>query len=348
MRQNIPIYALWSLLALLVVAFSPAHAAETTAKYKVTRNEFGQPDLQGVWNYNSFVPLERPARFSDNEFLSPEQQAKATAQQEKLFSQLNNSAFGMNDFWLDMSTVHNARSSLIIYPMDGRMPELADGVKKGTSAFAAVMNDVKGTLPVRLLFGGIGKSGPEERGLYERCLVSGVGPPPIMPLPDLPILQIFQNKDHVVVMLETIHDARIIPLDGRPFSNDRIRSWLGESRGHWEGDSLVVVTKNFNNLTQSFANSGNAYDKAVTERFTRTAANTIQYTATIDDPATFQDKIVLTFPMERSDAHLYEFACHEGNYSLPGILAGARKQERDDAQKNAESQTGATGPAKNE
>jgi hypothetical protein len=132
-----------------------------------------------------------------------------------------------------------------------------------------------------------------------------------------------------VILNEQIHDARTIFLDGRPLPDEAVRGWFGYARGHWEGDTLVIETRNFNGLTQSFDSAGTSYDKVVTERLTRTADDTIEYEATLVDPKTFQDRITLVFPMAKSDKRLYEFACHEGNYSMEIILRGARKEEAD-------------------
>ena len=140
-------------------------------------------------------------------------------------------------------------------------------------------------------------------------------------------MQIIQAKDTVALVTEG--ETRIVPLDGRPHVSEKLRSWGGDSRGRWEGDTLVIETRNFNRRTQSFAGAGNSLDKVVTERLTRVSKDALQYEATIVDPKTFQDKIVISLPMAKVEARIYEYACHEGNYSLPMILAGARKDERE-------------------
>lgn len=207
------------------------------------------------------------------------------------------------------------------------MPKLVDGVQK-IGGFVAALKDIPGTRPVRFYFGGIGKDGPEDRGLGERCIASEVGPP-LIPGFDNNYIQIFQGRDHVVILNEQIHDARTIPLDVRPPLDGELRAWFGYSRGRWEGDTLVVETSNFNDLTPSFDSSGTAYHKTVTERFTRVSDTTVSYAVTLVDPQTFQDRIELSFPMIKTDHRLYEFACHEGNYSMDMILRGARKEEQD-------------------
>jgi hypothetical protein len=320
--------------ALLCFAFTmgATPAANSPPKFKAPRTEFGQPDLQGVWNYSSDVPLERPKDFADKEFFTPQDIAKLKAAKVKQIEQFAAIGVGAHStaFFDFEARTENLRTSLITYPVDGRLPKLLDGVQHigGTDA---VFADIKSTQPVRFTVGGIGKDGPEERGLFERCLTVG-SVPPYSPGIENNFIQISQSKDHVVILHEQIHDARVVPLDGRPFALDQLRSWAGESRGHWEGSTLVVVSKNFNDRMMSFSGSGTAYHKVVTERFARTSDNTLWYEAKIEDPATFKDKIVLSFPMAKSEARLYEFACHEGNYDMAIMLAGARKQEADAAQ----------------
>ncbi|HYM36640.1 MAG TPA: hypothetical protein VET48_14670 [Steroidobacteraceae bacterium] len=319
--------AIQTLLSLLFLISGAAYAAKPAAKFKSPRTEFGQPDLQGVWNYSSDVPLERPKEFADKEFFTREDIEKLKTAKVKQINQFANIGVGAHStaFFDFEAQIENLRTSLITYPVDGHMPKLRDGVQHvgGTDA---VFADIKGTHPVRFTVGGIGKDGPEDRGLFERCISVG-SIPPYNPGVENNYIQISQSRGHVVILSEHIHDARVVPLDGRPFVLDQLRSWSGESRGHWEGDTLVVITKNFNDLMMSFNGSGTAYHKVVTERFIRTSANSLRYEATVEDPATFQDKIILSFPMAKSDARIFEFACHEGNYDLAVTLAGARKQE---------------------
>jgi hypothetical protein len=307
---------------------SAAHAADT-AKYQAPRNEYGQPDLRGVWNFSSDVPLQRPKDKPDKLFQTREDIEKSNAAREKQFEQFTQQGVGFhNQFWLDYaSQTENLRTSLLVYPLDGRLPKLADGVTK-IGGFAAAFKDVPGTRPVRFGFGGIGKDGPEDRGLSERCIAADNGPP-LTPGFDNNYLQIFQGRDHVVILNEQIHDARTVFIDGRPPPDDAVRGWYGYSRGQWEGDTLVIETRNFNGLTQSFDSSGTSYDKVVTERLTRVADGTLEYEATLVDPKTFTDRFTLVFPMAKTDKRVYEFACHEGNYSMELILSGARKEEAD-------------------
>jgi hypothetical protein len=315
------------------VVFAGIAGAAKPAKYRVPRNEYGQPDLSGVWNYSSDIPLERPIAMADRAVMTREELNKANAARDKGFEAFTSFGVGAhNTYWFDYrAQVENLRTSLITYPSNGRVPKAVDGVRPIGGLNAAVI-DITGTHPVRFAVGGIGKNGPEDRGIFERCLGGATGPP-ILPSADNNFLQIVQGRNFVVLQTEHIHDARMVPMDGRPFGDERLRSWLGDSRGRWEGDTLVVVTKNFNDLTQSFNSYGTALHKVVTERFTRVAPGVVHYQATIDDPKTFTDKIELLLPMAKSDRNILEFACHEGNYSMPGILAGARKAERDALEK---------------
>jgi hypothetical protein len=167
--------------------------------------------------------------------------------------------------------------------------------------------------------------GPESRTLSERCITYG--------LPNLlagynSYYQIVQTDNTVMIFTEMVHDARIIHLDGRPHASERIRDWYGDSRGKWEGDSLVVETKN---LRTGFR--GSSADVRLVERFTRVGPNTINYEVTVDDPSTWAQKWTLMIPLKHTDENIYEYACHEGNSSLAGILAGAREEERQAAQK---------------
>jgi opacity protein-like surface antigen len=316
------------LIASASLLASAAHAADAD-KYQAPRNEYGQPQLNGVWNFSSDVPLQRPKDAPDKLLQTREDIEKSIAAREQQFEQFTQQGVGFhNTFWLDYrSQSENLRTSLLVYPLNGRLPKLVDGVTK-VGGFAAAFKDVPGTRPVRFGFGGIGKEGPEDRGLSERCIAADNGPP-ITPGFDNNYLQIFQGRDHVVILNEQIHDARTVFLDGRPPPDGAVRGWYGYSRGHWEGDTLVIETGNFNGLTQSFDSSGTSYDKVVTERLTRSSDQTIEYEATVVDPKTFTDRFTLVFPMAKTDKRIYEFACHEGNYSMELILSGARKEEAD-------------------
>ena len=294
--------------------------------YVAPRTEYGQPDLQGVWNFSSFIPLQRPALFADKKFLTDEAVAALAAQTEAGLQAINNIGVGgYNTFWIEMGGEGDNRTSLITYPENGRLPETVEGVVVQVGGLGP---DESGTRPVRMVVGGIAKDGPEDRGISERCLVGFNAGPPFTPSLYNNNVQIVQNRDTVVIMTEMIHDARIVSLDGRAHIDDNIRQWSGDSRGYFDGDTLVVETRNFNDLTQSFSVYGSSLNKVLTERFTRVGEYTVNYEFTIDDPSTFKDKITAMVPMAKVDGLMYEYACHEGNYGMLNTLRGARMEER--------------------
>ena len=328
------------LISILLVPINVS-LAQTAGSYVIPRTEWGQPDLQGVWNFNSSTPMQRPQRFGTQEFLTPaeveqdgvrqeERRIAADAAEAKLVLNpqappVGENPGGYNNFWYESAGIgENVRTSLIVYPTDGRFPARAEGAAVHTANLGP---DVEGDRPVLAVFGGIGKDGPEDRGLSERCLIGFNAGPPFTGGGYNANVQIFQNKDHAVIMTEMVHDARIVPLDNRGVLDNDIRQWSGDSRGYWDGDSLVVTTRNFTDLTPSFSRFGNAKDKMLTERFTRTNQFTVEYEWTLEDPSTFTDKIVATMPMTKVAGILYEYGCHEGNYGMQNILRGERMLE---------------------
>ncbi len=316
--------------------------AQTVGNYVVPRTEWGQPDLQGVWNFNSNTPMQRPERFGTREFLTPEEaeQDRLSQKERRIAADAReaelvvnpvappagaSSTGGYNNFWYETASIgENVRTSLIVYPPNGRLPARVEGSEEH---IANLGPDVEGDRPVRAVFGGIGKDGPEDRGLSERCLIGFNAGPPLAGGGYNANVQIFQNKDHAVILTEMVHDARIVPLDDRASIDDDIRLWSGDSRGYWDEDTLVVVTKNFTDLIPSFSRYGNAKNKTLTERFTRVNAITIDYGWTLEDASTFTDKISATMPMTKVAGQLYEYGCHEGNYGMINILRGERMNE---------------------
>ncbi len=316
--------------------------------YVSPKTLYGYPDLQGVWNYASNTPLQRPEEFGEKEFLTPAEVAQLKAEREAAIlanterttggGPPQQGVGGYNDFWVESAGLQeNTRTSLIVYPKNGRFPPFAEGAVAQHSD-ASGITEIPGERPVLYTVGGIANDGPEDRGLSERCLVGFNSGAPIFPSLYNNNLQIFQNKDHVVVLTEMIHDARIVPIGSRPPLNDDIRLWTGDSRGYYDGETLVIETRNFNALTGSFMEPrvayGNSYNKALTERFTRTSHDTVQYEFTLDDPSTFTDRVDVLIPMTKVAGQLYEYACHEGNYGLTNILRGARVQEQNNAASN--------------
>lgn len=313
------------LLSIFLVLFALAGTVQAQ-DYQPPRTEWGQPDLQGVWNFASFIPMTRPRMFGDREFMTKEEAARLPELSEAQYAAINAAGVGgYNTFWMESAgRGDNLRTSLITYPKNGQLPATVEGVDIQTGGLGPDFNGIR---PVRATVGGIGKDGPEDRGLSERCIVGFNSGPPFTPSMYNNNVQIIQNKDHVVVINEMIHDARIVPIDGRPHVDDDIRLWTGDSRGYWDGDTLVIETRNFSDMTQSFSVFGNAHDKVLTERFTRVDDYTVDYEFTVDDPATFTDKIVARVPMAKVDGQMYEYACHEGNYGMVNILRGERMSE---------------------
>ena len=320
-------------VAAVLTAGAVTLLGQTTDTYVAPRTEWGQPDLQGVWNFSSDVPMQRPRQFGEREFMTSEEVAQlrvrlaaADTASDQAVPQREGGPGGYNDFWVERAGItDHIRTSHIVYPTDGRIPARVTGVEAIARGLGP---DVEGTRPVRFAVGGIGKDGPEDRGLSERCIVGFNSGPPFVPSLYNNNVQIFQNEDHAVIMTEMIHDARIVPLDGRSHIDEEISQWSGDSKGHWDGDTLVVVTRNFNGLTKSFSAFGTSQDKVLAERFTRVDPYTVNYEWTIDDPSTFTDTLTAVVPMTKVAAELFEYACHEGNYGMLNIIHGARVEER--------------------
>ncbi len=307
--------------------------AQPTA-WTAPRTADGVPDLQGMWTNNTITPLERPQRFADKAFLSEAEQAElereiaAYTVEKDLPSDPNRPPptkgqidleDSYNNFWFDSGTsvaIYNGerRTSLVVDPADGRIPAQTEAAR--AKALLAVEQRSKAPF-----------DGPESRPLAERCLLSfgSSSGPPMLPILYNNHYQIVQSPGYVMILVEMVHDVRIIRIDSEPLPAV-MKPWLGDSIGRWEGDTLVVETRNFN-ASQSFRNSSENFQ--VTERFTRAGPGTINYSFTINDPETFTSPWTAEIPMNRTDDRMYEYACHEGNYALPGVLAGARVEEQD-------------------
>ena len=215
-------------------------------------------------------------------------------------------------------------------PPDGRLPPLAPGVVRQVGSFADAY--LPAERPIRYRGGGAYPNGYEDRGLGERCILGLNAGPPVSPGVYNQNLQVFQTSDHVVIYNEMVHDARVIPLDGRPHLPDDIRQWHGDSRGYWDGDTLVIESTNFSDKVGGFDDSptsamGNGRALHLTERLRRRDAMTLEYEYTVDNPETFTRPFTVMIPMLKSDSGIFEYACHEGNYGLAQILSTARTEE---------------------
>ena len=307
----------------------------TTKATGTLRTSWGAPDLQGVWDFSTITPLERPEALANKAVLTAEEaaalEAQARSSQQAARPATPGNVGAYNAFWSDLGStiVEGRRTSLIIDPPDGKLPAVQPGV---IQQFGSPAEDHPYPRPIRFRVGGSKTDGPEDRGLSERCLMGFNTGPPITPRGYNRMIQMFQTQDYVVVFNEMIHDARIIPLDGRPHLSTKVRQWMGDSRGHWEGDTLVVETTNFTGKTASFQPDeftafGNGEHLRVVERFRRGGPDSLLYEFTIDDASTFVRPFTVALPMRRSDGKLYEYACHEGNYAMPTILRAARMKD---------------------
>jgi len=289
------------------------------------RTPDGQPDLQGIWNNATLTPVERPAQYAGKTTLT-EKEAEAFEKEElgnvnadrRDGSSVTDVNRAYNEFWRDRGKITpDRRTSLIIDPPDGRVPPLTPAAQKRATELAAQSR-------------GHEFDGPENRSLAERCIAVPNAGPPMLPANYNANYQIVQSRGYVALVSEQIHDVRIIPTDGRPHLPPDVRQLSGDSRGHWDGNTLVVETTNFTDRT-SFR--GSSEHMHLTERFTRTGADTMLYEFTVDDPETFTKLWTARIPMTMSKGPLFEYACHEGNYGLAGSLAGARAQEKAAAKK---------------
>ena len=293
-------------------AASSGAKGATAPKTNLPRTSWGDPDLQGTWSYATLTPLERPAAVAGREFFTPEEAAKRNADVEVDAPPRPGDVGAYNALWFDRGKVaSNLRTSLIVDPPDGKLPLTAEARKR-----LAARAEQRRTHPADSWL---------DRTPWDRCITYH-GVPPISTGYNN-TYQIFQTPGYVAILVENIHDVRIIPLDGRPHLTDNLRQWNGDSRGHWEGNTLVVETTNYSDKTEMrFPASRNT--RAV-ERFTRVSADMIDNQFTIDDPTLYAKAWTAVRPMPRLNGYrIYEYACHEGNYAMSGILRGERAQER--------------------
>jgi hypothetical protein len=307
--------------ALLVAALNAA-----------AQTQDGHPDLQGIWTNGTVTPLERPAELAGKEFFT-EQEAAAYEKQTVAARDSDHRGktaeldlqFAYNNRWYDWGSkvVKTRRTSIIIDPPDGKIPALTPKAQEARRALAASRFKPP--------------AGPEDIGLAERCIVFPTGGPPMLPYAYNNNYQIIQVPGYVVILVEMVHQVRMIPLDGRPHVGPAVRQWLGDSRGRWEGKTLVVDTTNFNGKTRfGFLYDGLTDENYhLTERFTRTDADTILYQFTVDDPTVYVRPFTGELTLSKTQGRIYEYACHEGNYGMVGMLAGARADEKKAAEKDS-------------
>jgi hypothetical protein len=322
--------------AIALALTTPGFSQGGAAAYKAPRLAFGHPDLQGVWANNNATPLQRPKLLAERKFLTEAEVAKLKAKAGELFNGDGDAAFGdeifeaalsdrekyvadsfdkdtgnYNSFWLVDRDFDN-RTSLIVNPEDGRIPPLTTEAQARTAALAAARKERPA-------------DSWEDRPLSERCITFG--------FPDLlagynSYYQIAQTKEYVAIATERIHDVRVIPIDGRPHAPKSIPFLHGDSRGHWEGETLVVETTNFTKAGGGSYLGSATENLRIVERFTRMNPNAVRYEITLEDPATWTRPWTLMIPLRKSNEKIYEYACHEGNVGMVGILSGHRAQER--------------------
>ena len=286
---------------------------------------WGAPDLQGVWDFRTITPLERPEALGDKAFLTAEEAANQEQEviernAELLLAPAQRTEAGgnlgaYNNFWMDRgtTTVGDRRTSLIIDPANGRIPAVTDAGRARSTRVGSFNVDVPESYT--------------DLSNADRCIMGFNAGPPITPGGYNQNVQVFQTPDHVVLLTEMVHTARVIPIDGSPGLDDSVRQWSGDSRGHWEGDTLVIETENFLDHDAYATWRGSSTDMQLVERLTRLDADTLVYEFTVTDPATWASPWTAQHQMKLSDLPMFEYACHEGNYSMPQMLGGARTLE---------------------
>ena len=312
MRSQVFVIVFVAILVVPQITFGQPPASSS-----LQRAPDGRPDLQGAWSFATITPLERPPEYSGREFLSDEEGAvlnedaatRASSDRREELSAQRDVDLAYDQFWWDRGT-SDGRTSLIVDPANGRIPFTVEGNER---------IDLRRSLrdrPAR---------GPEDRSPGERCVHHTKAGPPMSAGGYNNHLQLLQTSDYIVIYTEQIHDARIIPMDGRPNLPGNIKQWMGSSRGRWDGETLVVETRNFNGKASFQGSSSALY---LTERFTRRDADTLTYEYTLEDPETYIRAWTASLDLKPLEGDMYEFACHEGNYGMTNLLAGARAEER--------------------
>ena len=305
---------------------TPAPAPGPAKKWTTPKTPWGEPDLQGAYSNRTITPFERPANVGNREFFTREEAAalEKRAQEQSGDEGRSKGTRGdveraYNDFWWDRGTrVTSLRTSLVVDPPDGKVPALtAEAQKRAADE------------PKRPAFRGAGASGRGadtwlDRSTFERCITRGL-PGAMSPTAYNNNYRITQGPGYVAIQIEMLGGTRVIPTDGRPHVNTAIRQWMGDSVARWDGETLVVETTNF---TDKVLYRGAAENLRLVERFTRVGQGEIDYRVTVTDPTTFTRPWTLAIPYVHTGEDLFEYACHEGNYGMEGILSGAREEER--------------------
>ena len=334
-RRNIVVY-----FVATAVTITPLFAAAQSSTW--VRLPWGDPDLQGIWDYRTITPLQRPGDQADKEFLTEEEAAsleqeildrnvrlltrasEVTSASDQVDRREDGTPGFYNNFWLDRGTtaVGTRRTSLVVDPPDGRLPQLTPEAQRGAdSAEAQRVAEVRrGARPAQSW---------TDLDAGDRCIQHAKAGPPISVGGYNNNVQLFQAPGYVALLNEQNHDVRIIPLDGRPHVESQISQWMGDSRGRWEGETLVVETIQFNGKHDQIGRPllSTGENLSLVERFTRTDLDTLLYEFTVTDPTIWVSPWTAELPMKRNPDLIYEFACHEGNYGLYNIMAGSRMEE---------------------
>jgi len=289
----------------------------------VPMTAWGKPSLEGNWDFRTVTPFQRPASFADKEFLTAEEVEEfeqavrdgRAARDAAVFSgeaSQGDVDVGYNSFYLDQGTTMSTtmRTSQVINPANGRLPAMTQNARDAGAYFRVLQSR--------------SPQGPEDRNLNDRCIMGFNAGPPMRGGAYNNIMQLVQTEDFIVIQTEMVNDHRIIPTTASAALPDTMRLWKGDSHGEWDGDTFVVTTTNFTHLSRF---SGTGEQMTLTERFTRLDENRLEYKYTVDDPESFVAPWTAVVEMQNTEDDLFEYACHEGNYAMPLMLSGARKQD---------------------
>ena len=352
-------FAFVAALALLL-----SGAALAQEEWKLERTPSGKPDLSGFYDAGTITPLNRPEHLGDKQFMTKAEAEKMTEEVAAARAKANAASDpdrsapvlggsgtrtgggggtgGYNNFWLDPGSDvfeidGKIRTSIVYDPPNGRQPPMTEkGQQKRAANFTSFSYVNDGTASWLDEEGPGPFDGPEELALAERCLLGFSAGPPMLPGVYNNFKRIVQTEDHVVILLEMVHDARIIRLDSEHENGDH-REWLGDSVGHWEGDTLVVESKNFREQTGLYGGDANLH---LVERFRLLENGNLLYNFTVNDPTAWTAPWSGEYVWQRSESLVYEYACHEGNYAMGNILRGARLLEKEELERRASGSRG--------